>query len=208
MTDKRRSLLIPPSLQHSERSPQLTPLPLITRSDTVETTASTSEGDEQASMSKTTTINKKQSAVREYSDNEIEDLLSVGYIRVHCELWEHIPVGSHVRYIRKDDGTGQSQGYRFRPGGFIKGHLINTKGEKMMAIASRINGAKNIPGYFKYTLTYDSIETLWKKYDRAAFVEIHLIYNSLAMKKRQIDDLLARVTKLEAVLARSSTARR
>ncbi len=146
----------------------------------------------------------------EYTNEEISGLLSEGYIVVHPALWEYIPVGSHIRYVRRDDGRGLSRGKRFKPGGFVKCHSVNDNNKKLITLESRLNTeSKAGPGYFKYSILHDSIEELWKKYDRMAFIEIHLIYNSLAQKKRQIEDLTTRVARLEDTVKRlSGTSRK
>jgi hypothetical protein len=150
-----------------------------------------------------TTSQASSKSAREYSSEEIAKLTSEGYIIVHPGLWEYIPVGSHVRYIKKDDGSDKPRGKRFKPGGFVKNHNTNEAGEKMFTLESRLStGPRSPPGYIKYSILYDNIEVLWKKYDRMAFIEIHLVYNSLAQKKQQIEDLSARVSRLEKTIER------
>ncbi len=74
-----------------------------------------------------------------------------------------------------------------------------------MMIENKIGGKRGDPGYVIFPLAYESIEELWKKYDNTAFVEIHLIYNSLAQKKKQIEDLVAQNTELAARVQRLET---
>jgi hypothetical protein len=141
---------------------------------------------------------------REYSAEEINKLTSEGYIIVHPGLWDHIAPGSHVRYVRRDDGTGKSRGKRFKPGGFVRNHFIDDGGRRMFTIDNRykLGGKRAFPGQVSYSLAYDHIETLWKKYDKLSFIEIYLVHNSLAQKKQQIESLLARVEQLEHAVAR------
>jgi hypothetical protein len=107
--------------------------------------------------------------------------------------------------VLKDTGAGLARGARFRPGGFIKNHFVTPEGKKMITVESRPGGSG--AGYFSYPIAYEDIDELWKKYDRAAFVEIHLIHSSLAQKKRQIEELnktvleqAARIQRIEDML--------
>lgn len=134
---------------------------------------------------------------REYTEQEIHNLLSDGYIVIHPSLWDYIPNGSHIRYVKKGDG---SRSTRFRPGGFVKSHFTTSDDKKMMMIESRVGGKPGDAGYISFPIAYTDIEELWKKYDRYAFIEIHLIYSSLAQKKQQIEDLTTRVNRLESIL--------
>lgn len=134
---------------------------------------------------------------REYTEQEIHNLLSDGYIVIHPSLWDYIPNGSHIRYVKKGEG---SRSTRFRPGGFVKSHFTTSDDKKMMMIESRVGGKPGDAGYISFPIAYTDIEELWKKYDRYAFIEIHLIYSSLAQKKQQIEDLTTRVNRLESIL--------
>lgn len=134
---------------------------------------------------------------REYTEQEIHNLLSDGYIVIHSSLWDYIPNGSHIRYVKKGEG---SRSTRFRPGGFVKSHFTTSDDKKMMMIESRVGGKPGDAGYISFPIAYTDIEELWKKYDRYAFIEIHLIYSSLAQKKQQIEDLTTRVNRLESIL--------
>ncbi len=149
-----------------------------------------------------------------YADNEINEIL-VGYIRVHSQLWDHIPSESHIRYIKRDDGAGLSERDRFKPGGFVKYHFTgknsDKNNDKMFMLESTLGGDKCVgTNYSTYAVSYAEIETLWKKYDSSAYVEIHLIYNSLAQKKQEIETLKqenealkARVKNIEDILRKA-----
>jgi hypothetical protein len=137
-------------------------------------------------------------ATHVYTDDEIRELTSDGYIVVIAGLWDYIPRGAHIRYQKRDDGSGKQRGVLFKPGGFVRAH-IDSKG-KAMIIENKLNGKAGDPGYMSWPVAYDSIEILWKKYDYSAFVEIHLIYGSLAQKKQEVEELTARVTRLENIL--------
>jgi hypothetical protein len=134
-----------------------------------------------------------------YTDVDIQELTSEGYIIVHPGLWDHLPCGAHIRYIKRDQGENKPKNERFRPGGFIRNHFI-TDDKKKLIIENKPGGKRNDAGYVSFPIAYDDIELLWKKYDRYSFVEIHLIHNSLAQKKYQIDELTNRVARLENIL--------
>lgn len=159
---------------------------------------------------------KKQATiahVKQYSDQDIHEILSDGYILIIPQLWDHIPPGAHIRYIKKGE-TPRSE--RFRPGGFVKSHFV-ADNAKMLMLETRICGKKDDAGYTTFPVAYADIDELWKKYDRGAFIEIHLINNSLAQKKqyiddlttkladqkKQIDELTARINTLEGILKRA-----
>jgi hypothetical protein len=140
---------------------------------------------------------------KKYTEADIQELLSEGYIGVHPSLWDYIPTGSHIRYVKKDVAkAGLSREERFKPGGFIRNHFTTDQGKKMLMIETKPGGKAGQFGYVSFPVAYEDIEELWKKYDRNAFVEIHLISMSLAQKKKQIEELNERVKKLEAALLR------
>lgn len=156
----------------------------------------------------TKTSKKNADGEREYTAEEINQLTAEGYIIVHPGLWDHIAAGSHIRYVKKDiAGEGKSRGKRFKPGGFVKNHYMDDSGRKVFTLESRLknNSKTEPPGYIMYSVPYDNIETIWKKYDKLSFIEIYLIHNSLAQKKQQIESLLSRVEQLEATVARLSS---
>lgn len=136
---------------------------------------------------------KAQAAHVAYTELDIQSKLE-GYINVHSLLWDRIPPGSHVRYFKKE---GSSRANKFRPGGFVKNHYADKNGKKFLMLETVRGGDENIKGYKRFPVAYEDIEEIWKKYDRDVFIEMHLISASLAQKKRQIDDLTARVTALE-----------
>jgi hypothetical protein len=136
-----------------------------------------------------------------YTEEDIRDLLSEGYIAVHEDLWCRICPGSHVRYVKRGDGPRAG---RFKPGGFVRNITHTAEGKKMFVLENKPRGA-NTPGYISFPVVFESVETLWKKYEGSSFVEMHLIYNSLAQKKKQIEELTARVENLEAILRKVTT---
>lgn len=136
---------------------------------------------------------------REYTIDEITEMLSSGYLTIHKALYEYIPVGSHVRYYKKCN-PGCERRLMFRPGGFVKSHFVTAEGKRMMMIESTLGGKNGDPGYIAFPMAYDDIDELFKKYPRDAFIEIHLIYSSLAQKKKQIEDLENRIIRLERQL--------
>ena len=130
-----------------------------------------------------------------YSNEEITSMLANGYINIMREVWDFLPVGSHVRFFKK---AGTNRNERFRPGGYIKKHYETSDGKKILFMETIRNGNSNMADYFTYPMAYDDLAEIWKRYPEDCFVEIHLIYGSLAKKNKQISDLEARMTALEA----------
>lgn len=140
----------------------------------------------------------QQTPSRVYTEEEIASLLQ-SYIIVHRSLWDHIPIGSHIRYLKKQKpGENKPIGERFKPGGFVKTHFTKND-KKFLLVGSQLSkkslaAGKKVP---TFPIAYEDIEVLWKKYDRATFVEISLMHNSLAKKDMQIKELTRRVEQLE-----------
>jgi hypothetical protein len=163
-----------------------------------------------ASKQATTSANSSTPTGKKYSELQVQELLADGYLNVHEQLWDLVPTGAHVRYIKKDTGGGLPRHERFKPGGFVREHIVTKEGKKMLMLETIPGGAKYPkPGreYISFAVAYEDISELWKKYDRFAFIEIYLIYNSLAQKKQQIEshetkikELTERVTTLENIL--------
>ena len=122
-------------------------------------------------------------------------MLSAGYIVVHPQLWDFLPKGAHIRYVKKDTGKGLPRCERFCPGGFITNHFTR-EGKKMLMMGSQYKKEPSRSGYLSFPLAYDEIEEMWKKYDRASFIEMHLVRGSLAEKKSQIESLTTNNAKL------------
>lgn len=134
----------------------------------------------------------------EYTNEEINEMLSEGYIIVHRQLWDYIPSGSHIRYYKKS--TTEDRRKMFRPGGFVQSRAETPDGKKIFMLESKLGGKRGDPGYITFPIAYDDIDEIWKKYSRDAFIETHLIYGSLAQKKKQIEDLISRIEKLERII--------
>ena len=155
-------------------------------------TASTPSG----TKSRTTKSDyKKESKV--YSEEEILGILSNGYINIQKTLWDHIPAGAHVCYFKK---AGETRSEKFKPGGFVRYHYTTDDGVKIIQLENHKKHPGEKKGYYTWPIRYEDVEEIWKQYDVGAFIEIHLIYNSLAQKKRQIEDLTARLERLEAMV--------
>jgi hypothetical protein len=69
-------------------------------------------------------------------DDKIKDLIGEGYIYVHKSLWDYIPPGAHVKFIKKGEG-GQSAAERFSQGGFVRKHFCNQEGKKFLLLETR-----------------------------------------------------------------------
>jgi hypothetical protein len=144
----------------------------------------------------------KSKAGKEYTEDNIAEMLADGYINVNSALWDYIPAGAHIRYFKKSPSGAPAlpRTKRFKPGGFVRNHYSTDDGKKIIQIETRIGGKIGHDGYVTFPVKYDDIDEIWKKYDKDAFIEIHLIYSSLAQKKKQIEDLTARVAHLEALM--------
>lgn len=128
----------------------------------------------------------------QFNDSQIAEMLA-GYINIAPELWDYIPKGSHIRYFRAGD---EPRTERFRPGGFVKEHRDAETGRTII-LENQPSGG---PGYIMFPLVRDSVAEIWKKYSRDAYIELHLVFNSLARKNKQYEDLERRVGVLENVL--------
>lgn len=131
-----------------------------------------------------------------YSDSEIGELLGKDYILIHPSLYDHIPIGSHVRYFVTGDGPKNT---RFRRGGFLTERFADADGVKRMRFGVSKFGSG--PSKRSWTVPYGDLEQIWKKYCLDSYIEIHLISASLAEKKRQIEQLTANQAKLVELMA-------
>lgn len=135
---------------------------------------------------------------KQYTDEEISKMLD-GYIQIPFELWDYIPTGAHIRYVKTNG--------EFKPGGFVRNHYISNEGKKMIMLETRPFVKHNVkqneqPGYFTFSIAYDNTKTIFKKYPRDAFIEIHMISASLAKKKEQIENLQKDVKKLTMIIGK------
>lgn len=136
---------------------------------------------------------------RTYTMEDIKNLTTTGYIDLDPILFEYIPNGAYVRYVKKDDGSGLSFEQRFRGGGYVKFHYEKNS-EKFMVLENRPGGNDKNLGYVSFIVAYNKIEKLWKKFDKDAYIELYMISNSMANKEKQIRELNAKVYKLEQML--------
>ncbi len=154
-----------------------------------------------ANTTSAATVATKKYEPRIYSDDDIREMTSNGYINVHPSLWDYLPKAAHIRFLKKDDGSGKSRGERFKAGGFVRNHYISEAGHRMMILESRVDGKRNEFGYKTFPVCMNDIEAIWKEYSTPAFIEIHLMFNSLAQKKQQIAELTSRNDALAAQYA-------
>ena len=139
---------------------------------------------------------------KNYTEDEIRDLITGAYTSVPADMWEFIPAGSHVRYVKRG---AEPLGERFKPGGYVR-YQHEKEGKKMMVLENRRGGRGD--GYASWPVAFEGVEGVWKKHAPEVFVEMHMIHNSLAQKKRQIADLTATVAALTARLDAIERARR
>jgi len=129
--------------------------------------------------------------------NKITEKLTADYIKLNPEMWPKIPVGAHIRYIKKNkSGENLSREQRFKSGGYVR-NQYNKDGKGGLVIENKPNGNKYNAGYISYPLAFESVEELWKKYDRNSYIELCLINSILTVKQKQIDDHEERISRLE-----------
>ncbi len=100
---------------------------------------------------------------------EIEELLHKGYFLVPRELWPYICNKSRIRYLTKGPGP---MAIRFHLGG-----LVTFNGDERIVIKTKDAD---------WSILYDNVENIWKKYSNDAFIEIHMISTDLANKERRL----------------------
>lgn len=145
----------------------------------------------------TTTFDK--SKANSYTTEGIKKLL-LGYIVVHPSYWDHIALGTHIRYYRKDSSV-KDKNARFKPGGYVKRKFVSKDGDKMFVIESKKGGKKAREEYMSFPLAYKSIEELWKKYDDNNFIEMNLVQNSITGSKTDIKSISGRLDHLEKIVS-------
>lgn len=133
-----------------------------------------------------------------YNEEEISTLLDNGYISVDATMWKNILPGSHIRYLIKGS---ESIGERFRPGGFVRNSYRNDNDKDIIMLETKPGGkhGENY-NYACWPVALESVEKIWKKYDRHNFIEISMIKEALAEKNKQIELLTERVTTIESIL--------
>ena len=176
------------------------------RIDSDDHSASRSEqdaGSSEVSFDAMPANDRKQTEQSVHSDEQIKQLL-VGYILVAPSLYDYIPVGAHIRYFRKEPDVIAKSNSQFKLGGFVREHYMS-KGRPCLVletvpgscVSCKQEPAYKLGGNVSYPIAYDEIAELWKKYDQAAFIEIHLISASLMREKKLVRQLEERIRKLE-----------
>ena len=132
-------------------------------------------------------------------DDKLYKELSESYLYITEPMWSKLPVGSYIKYLRKDDGTHKPVAERFKSGGYVKSHS-NKDGKAIIWCESHRGGNKSLPGYLNYPVVHTAVESLWKKHNAETQIEMTLIHASLAEKSRQINDLTMRLAALEATI--------
>lgn len=134
-----------------------------------------------------------------YTRDEIKSM-TTDYIKLTEEYFDHIPNGAHIRYVKKQKpGENKTPEERFKPGGFIQSHFVKDD-KKFFLLGNKVTTKQGKAGDITFPVAYEDVQVLWKKYDYHAFVEIHKLLTSLKEKQKAIEELQARVTKLEAKL--------
>tara|TARA_R110002153_G_scaffold273997_3_gene446393 strand:+ start:12273 stop:13049 length:777 start_codon:yes stop_codon:yes gene_type:complete len=138
---------------------------------------------------------------REYKPEEINNMM-LDYFHVPRAMWGNLPLGSHVRFFKVGSSTGStaastdraSKNMRFRPGGFVKAHA-----DGLLFLETKLRG-KEENGNICFPVTINQIDEIWKKPDRAAYIEIAVMTSELNKKEESIQELRRRVDKLETVM--------
>jgi len=141
---------------------------------------------------------KDKKDIHVFTDAEMSALLAEGYIRISPLMYDKIPPGARICYVKRDKNEGLARAARFRPGGYVISNSVDiSNGKRAFRMENRYRGKRGDPGYIEYSLYLENIEELFKQYDPAIIIEMQLIFNSLAEKKQQIDDLTEKVAILE-----------
>ena len=131
-------------------------------------------------------------AKRDYTEAQIKELL-VGYIQVAVDRWVDVPVGSHVRYVKRD-GV-------FVRGGFVTSHWLNAEGKKFIHLANNI--ARGGTGYVTWPVAHESLVTLYKKVDAKSGIEIDVVREKtsemIGQINRLVDVVKAQKNRLDAL---------
>lgn len=131
-------------------------------------------------------------AKREYTEAQIKELL-VGYIQVAADRWGDIPVGSHVRYVKRD-GV-------FVRGGFVTSHWLSAEGKKFMHLANNL--ARGGAGYATWPVAHESLATVYKKVDAKSGIEMDVVREKtsemIGQMNRLVDVVKAQKNRLDAL---------
>ncbi len=108
-----------------------------------------------------------------YSKELIDGMLK-NYLMVPRHLWAAIPVGSHIRYIRREN---TELGRRFRCGGYVRQHWVDSSGERYIQLVNRQN--LKFGGRRTYSIALKQTEVIMKKINDYIRIELELILASL-----------------------------
>jgi hypothetical protein len=129
------------------------------------------------------------------TEEEIRAMLAQGYSPIPKELWQWIPVGSHIRYTVAGQ---ESRVDRFRPGAFVHKHITNGKSPGFLLGLTRGRTDLVMP------LIHSEVDEIWKKYDEKIYLEMYIMTNSLLGKKVEIEGLRRDLAGAREELARTT----
>jgi hypothetical protein len=136
---------------------------------------------------------------REYTKEEIDNLLTDDYFNVPSKYWKSIPIGAHIRVFKRAAVCGSdSRGARFRPGGFVKSHMM--RGEEHIIVLETILHGKEERGNIVFPMSTLDLDEIWKKTDRNAYIEITLMSETIRKYESENKNLKNRVDKMEKIL--------
>ena len=152
---------------------------------------------------------------REYTDAEINTYITKDYFKVPEGLWKNIPIGSHVRFFKKAAVCGsKSKGARFRPGGFVKSHVVNDEQDHILILETIYRGKPTTANYITFPMALKDLDEIWKKPTRESYIEYVVLNdeirkvnnnlisarNDINIKNKEIESLKNRVNQMEKIL--------
>lgn len=133
---------------------------------------------------------------RDWSDEEIAEKL-VGYMEVPPQFWEHIRVGTHLRYFTKEG--------LFRAGGFVKNNPYDyrPRGATKDVRAIRLQNGfyDKAPGYVVWSADYENLAKVYIKPGAEAFVLLENLESVTRKFNENINKIVEHSRKLNQRIA-------
>jgi hypothetical protein len=128
------------------------------------------------------------------SDAEIKEKLA-GYVQVDQSQWSRLPVGTHIRYFAKGEGSKQS---RFRTGGFIVSWTKSANGKVYLKIANKLEFTSRQAGYRDFSVDVANILEIWAKPEVVDKIKNEVSPNDIIKQlQEEVASLKVRVAALE-----------
>jgi hypothetical protein len=129
----------------------------------------------------------------EYSEEEVTKMLE-GYVLVPKSEWGNMASDSHIRYFRR---TPEGD-VRFGKSAFVT-KVFERNEHKYLALKAA-PGLHGRGGCFRFQLRLDNVDSIWKKLDRGANIELKMIASSIEKANDRITKLETVVTGLQQVI--------